>query len=493
MTIAVIFLLYLAVLIALAIWSRSESHSIEGYFLAGKKLPPWVVAFSTNATGESGWLLLGLTGMGYAVGAQAFWVAAGEVLGISLAWLVMSRRLKRLADATDSITLPDVLAAGLNDSAQRLRKISILIILFMVTFYVAAQMVAAGKAFDGFTDLPYSWGVLIGAGVIIGYTLVGGFKAVAWSDLLQGILMLLGLIALPLVAILSADGWSAVSANLRSQDPGLLTLWGPDAMNIDNIILVLSLLAIGVPFMGVPQLMVRFMAARSEESLVPAMSISIVVVALFDIGAVLTGMAGRALYPGLKDPEAILPLLSIELLHPALAGLMMVIVLAAIMSTVDSLLLLASSAVVRDYMQKIRESTSSDRNLAKRGKWITLIIGLIGLTFALQQAPVIFWFVLFAWSGLGAAFGPPLICMLWYPRTTLRGATFGMVGGFVTTVTWVLFFKEQFYDLLEIIPGFTVGLALTAGISRMSSDSKKRPEREGWMAAGNASVEDSNR
>ena len=145
-----VFLIYLIVLLALALWSRSEAQTIEGYFLAGKRLPPWVVAFSANATGESGWLLLGLTGMGYAVGVQAFWVAAGEVLGVSLAWILMSRRLKRLADATDSITLPDALAAGLHDSRHLLRKISLAIILIMVTFYVAAQMVATGKAFHGF-------------------------------------------------------------------------------------------------------------------------------------------------------------------------------------------------------------------------------------------------------------------------------------------------------------------------------------------------------
>ena len=183
-----VFLVYLVALMALALWSRKETHTLQGFFLAGKKLPPWVVAFSANATGESGWLLLGLTGMGYAVGAQALWVAAGEVLGVALAWGVMSRRLKRRADQTDSITLPDVLEASVHDPKQILRKISLAIILIMVTFYVAAQMVATGKAFDGFTDLSYTQGLLLGSSVIIVYTLVGGFKAVAWSDLLQGLL-----------------------------------------------------------------------------------------------------------------------------------------------------------------------------------------------------------------------------------------------------------------------------------------------------------------
>jgi len=441
---------------------------MHGYFIAGKKLPPWVVAFSTNATGESGWLLLGLTGMGYVAGAQAFWVVAGEVVGIVLAWLLLSRRIKRMSDESDSITVPDLLAARFDDRTHILRKVSVLIILVMVGAYVAAQMVATGKAFDGFTDLDYSSGVLLGATVIILYTLVGGYKAVAWTDLIQGLLMLAGLIIVPLIAIEAAGGWSALLSNLQLQDPGLLTPWGPDGKSTLAIVGILSFLAVGLPFVGVPQLMVRFMSARSEKSLVPAMVISVVVILLFDVGAVLTGMAGRALFPGLEDPESILPVISTTLLHPVLGGVMMVVVLAAIMSTVDSLLILASSAVVRDYWQQILGSGLSDRALANRGKLVTVVIGVIGIAFALNQTPLIFWFVLFAWSGLGAAFGPVLLCAAWYPGTTLKGALAGMLGGFFTTVAWVLWFKPYFYDLLEVIPGFLVGLALTIIISKVT-------------------------
>jgi sodium/proline symporter len=469
-TITIVFVFYLAILAGLAIWSRRETHTMSGYFIAGKKLPPWVVAFSTNATGESGWLLLGLTGMGYAVGAQAFWVVAGEVVGIALAWLLMSRRLKRLSDESDSITVPDVLATRFGDRNHVLRKLSVSIILVMVGAYVAAQMVATGKAFAGFTELGYSTGVLLGAAVIILYTLVGGYKAVAWTDLIQGVLMLLGLILLPLAAISAGQGWNSVMNNLNQQDPGLLSLWGPEGRNTAAFVGVFSFLAIGLPFMGVPQLMVRFMSARSEKSLVPAMAISVVVILLFDLGAVLTGMAGRAIFPGLEDPETILPVLSTSLLPPALSGVMMVIVLAAIMSTVDSLLILASSAVVRDYWQKIRGSALGDRALAQRGKLVTLLIGIAGIVFALYQTPLIFWFVLFAWSGLGAAFGPVLLCALWYPKTTLNGAIAGMLGGFLTTVAWVLWLKPHFHDLLEVVPGFMVGLAFTVLFSRKKAE-----------------------
>lgn len=464
---------YLLILAGLAWWSRGESRTMKGYFIGGKKLPPWVVAFSTNATGESGWLLLGLTGMGYAAGAQAFWVVAGEVFGIAMAWLLVSRRIKRLSDKTDSITVPDVLSARFNDTMHLLRGLSVLIILVMVGAYVAAQMVATGKAFAGFTEFSYAQGVLIGATIIIAYTLVGGFKAVAWTDLVQGVLMLLGLIVLPIVAIKAAGGWPAVVETLRAQDPGLLTAWGPEGKSTAAVVGTLSFLAVGLSFMGVPQLMVRFMSARSEKSLVPAMGISVTVILLFDVGAVLTGMAGRALFPGLEDPEGILPLLSNELLSPVLAGVMMVVVLAAIMSTVDSLLILASSAVVRDFLHKMRGSLKSDAVLAKTGKWLTLVIGIMGVIFALKQSPLIFWFVLFAWSGLGAAFTPVILCALWYKPTNLWGALAGMAGGFLTTMVWFVWFKEQFYGLLEFIPGFIVGLALTVIVSHLTTHAPK--------------------
>jgi sodium/proline symporter len=467
--IAIVFIAYLVILAGLALWSRKETTTMAGYFIAGKKLPPWVVAFSTNATGESGWLLLGLTGMGYAVGVHAYWVVAGEVTGIAAAWLLMSRRLKRLADKHGSITVPDVLASHFKDKSHVLRIISTLIILSMVVTYVAAQMVATGKAFSGFTEMSYGAGVLFGASVIIIYTLVGGYKAVAWTDLIQGILMLVGLIAVPLVAISAAGGWDAVIGTLQAEDPTLLSPWGPDGKSVKAFIAVASFLAIGVGFIGVPQLMVRFMSARSEQSLVPAMIISITVILLFDLGAVTAGLAGRALFPGLEDPEGILPLLATELFSPVFAGILMVVVLAAIMSTADSLLIMASSAVVRDYMQKIRSSGKPDAQLARYGKYVTLIIGVIGVIFAMNESPLIFWFVIFAWNGLGAAFGPPLVCALWYPKTTLRGAIIGMVGGFLTTVLWVLFMKPYTYDLLEIIPGFIVGMALIILFSRPTS------------------------
>ena len=464
----IVFFSYLAVLAGLAIWSSQESQSLKGYFLAGKQLPFWVVAFSTNATGESGWLLLGLTGMGYAMGAQAFWVVVGEVIGIALSWTLISRRLKKLSDDSDAITVPDILEARFNDHRHILRWISVIVILTMVTAYVTAQMAATGKAFVGFIEVDYTTAVILGGIVIIAYTIIGGYKAVAYTDVVQGVLMLAGLIIVPMVAIDAAGGWATMTSRLSELDPALLSMSGVTDTGISGWVLLFSFLAIGLPFLGVPQLMTRFMAAKNDQELRKARVMSIIVILIFDIGAVTAGMAGRALFPDLADAETIFPLLSRELFPPIITGVLMVVVLSAIMSTVDSLLLLASSAVVRDTMDKIFDSVRSDESLAKIGKVVTLIIGAIGIGFAIGEVKLLFWFILFAWSGLGAAFGPVIICMLYYKKTTLQGAAAGMVIGFGTTVVWILKYKAEMYGLYEMIPGFFVGLLVIWVVSLLT-------------------------
>lgn len=466
-TVAVL-IVYLGLLAAFAIWSRKECGSLSGYYLAGKKLPYWVVAFSTNATGESGWLLLGLTGMGYAVGAQAYWVVVGEVVGIALSWGLVSRRLKRLSDETDSITVPDVLAARFDDTWNLIRAVAVVIILVMVTTYITAQLVASGKAFSSFLGMDYKVGVVLGSVIIIAYTLVGGYKAVSYTDVLQGVLMLAGLIVVPIVAISAAGGWGNVTAVISAEDPDLLNMFSLGSSGMAGWIGIASFVAIGLPFLGVPQLLVRFMSARDDTELKKARVMSVVVMLLFGLGAVTAGIAGRALIPEIADPETIFPRLSNELFPPIVTGVLMVVVLSAIMSTADSLLLLASSAVVRDTMQKILGSNKSDKQLAGYGKLVTLVIGVIAIAFAVPEAQFIFYFVLFAWAGLGSAFGPVVLCLLYYKDTTRAGVLVGMIGGFLTSVVWVLYFKEQTYGLYEAVPGVLMGILLTVVVSRFT-------------------------
>jgi len=465
-------IVYLGLLAAFAIWSRRETHTLVGYYLAGKKLPFWVVAVSSNATGESGWLLLGLTGMGYSVGAQAYWVVVGEIIGIALSWTLVSRRLKRVSDDTDSITVPDVLAARFKDHWHLIRGIAVVIILTMVTAYVAAQMIATGKAVSSFTDMNFETGVYVGAAIIIGYTFVGGYKAVSYTDVLQGVLMLIGLIIVPAAAIVAAGGWDAVVSSLTAFDPAFLDMFSFSDAGIIGWVGIISFVAIGLPFLGVPQLLVRFMSARDDAELKKARVVSVAVLIVYGLGAVTAGIAGRALYPGLEDPETIFPVISMQLFPPLLTGVLLVIVLSAIMSTVDSLLLLASSAVVRDTMQQILGSKKSDRQLAVYGKVATVIIGILGIVLAFNTEQLIFWFVLFAWSGLGAAFGPVIICLLYYKKTTGAGVAAGMLAGFLTSVVWVLAVKENAYGLYEAVPGFIVGFAVTLLVSNATQDAQ---------------------
>lgn len=459
----------MGVLAGLAIWSRRETQSLAGYYLAGKKLPGWVVAFSTNATGESGWLLLGLSGMGYAVGVQAYWVVVGQMVGITTAWWLIARRLKRLGDASDSITVPDVLTAKFVDKMHLIRAVAVAIILIMVTAYVTAQMVATGKAFSGFLGMQYSTGVIVGSIFIIGYTFVGGYKAVSYTDVVQGVLMLLGLIAVPAAAIYASGGLGAVSESLTLQDPKLVSLWAVSDGVKPVWIAIASFAAIGIPFLGVPQLLIRFMSAKDDREIRKARIISVLVLMIFTTGAVTAGVAGRALFPGLEDSETIFPVLSSNLFPEVISGMLLVVVLSAIMSTVDSLLLLASSAVVRDAYQKIIGSTKSDRMLATYGKFVTVIIGVAAVIMGIQEPKVIFDFVLASWSGLGCAFGPAIIGILYYRRITWEGVLAGMLGGFLTSVVWLLYLKAHFFGLYEAIPGFAAGLVLTFGVSWMTS------------------------
>ncbi len=463
--------LYMLVLLVLGLWSRSSGDSLEGYFLAGKKLPSWVVAFSANATGESGWLLLGLTGMGYAVGFHALWVVLGEALGVALAWTVIARRFKAYTDRYGAITVPDYLEArfpGSVASGQWLRKVSLVVILSMVAVYCSAQLVASGKAFATFLGIPYVLGVLVGLAVTMFYTAVGGFKAVAYSDLVQGLLMAAGLVLLPVAAFAAAGGWTPVIETLRADDPTLLLAMGHLGVTPTGIASAASFGFIGLAFLGVPQLLVRFMSARSGRDIRHGGLIAVVCVLVFDFGAVLTGIAGRALHPGLLDPETIMPQLSDELFPALVTGVFLVIVLGAIMSTVDSLLILASSAVVRDFFQKILHTEDDPQLLARWGRYTTAAIGLAALPLALLQPPLLFWFVLFAWSGLAAAFLPPVLLSLWWPRISREGALAGMVTGFVTTVAWVLVWKDDTANLYELIPGFIVGMAFAVAVSLLT-------------------------
>ncbi|MFC2170183.1 sodium/proline symporter [Acidobacteriota bacterium] len=463
---------YFLILVCIGIFSRKESDSVGGYYAAGKKLRYWIVSFSTNATGESSWLLLGLSGMGYVFGVHALWVMAGEVLGVAFAWIFMARRFKVYTDKYASITIPDYLEDRFNDTRHIMRIISAIILIPMVTSYVAAQLTASGKAFKSFLHIDYVTGIIFGLIIILFYTVVGGITAVARADFFHGILMLMGLIALPVVAIIHCGGFGPLVETLQNIDPNLLKLSGPTGFNIAGIISIIGFLGIGLPFMGSPQLFVRYLAARDQKELILGKYVAIIFILIVDTGAVLTGMAGRALFSSLEDQEYVLPAIATELFPSLLTGLFIAIVLAAIISTVDSLLILLSSSVIRDVYQKIFRPDAPQKRLVFMGKILTVIVGISAFWFSLSETRLIFWFVLFVWSGIGAAFCPVMVLSLFWRRMTKAGAIAGMCSGFMITMIWAIFFKAS-TNLYEMVPGFFGAILTIIFVSLLTQPPQK--------------------
>ncbi len=439
---------YFAVLLGIGVAASRRVHDLSDYYVGGKGLGYWVVAFSARASGESAWLLLGLTGLGALVGASAFWVVVGEVVGVSIAWLWMARPFKAATDRFDSITIPDYLASRFGDprnprSAHVLRLVAAVALTVFVTIYVSAQIDATGKAFSSFLDWNYHVGALVGFGIVVAYTLSGGFVAVAWSDLFQGILMLVGLCALPLAAGLLLAQGDATDLAFASLGTGFVSMWGPAGPSLESLLVIVSYLAIGLGFLGSPQVFVRFIAIRDEQEIRAGRWVAIAFTILTDGCAVLTGMLGHALLVGADGDfgallgvggEHVLPEL-VALLFPSLiVGLYIAAVLAAIMSTIDSLLLVASSAVTRDVYQQIWHPDLRDELLTGLSRRVTLALALVALAIALAVSVVspdrtVFWYAIFGWSGIAATFCPVIVLAQLWPRYNARGALASMLTG----------------------------------------------------------------
>ena len=419
-------------------------HDIRDYYAGGKKLGFINVAFSARATGESAWLLLGLTGTGFAVGLQGLWIAVGELLGVAIAWLWMAKPFKRLTDQYDSVTIPDYLESRFRDDGHWLRLIAAGALIVFVPIYAGSQVFATGKAFNAFLDINHYLGATIGFLVVLLYITKGGFIAVVWSDVFQGLLMVCGLVLLPLVGLLELGGITNLLASLDNNFSAHLTLTAGQGWTTLAVMQTLGFLAIGIGFLGSPQVFVRFISIRNEEQIKKGAVVALCWTFLADTGAVLLGITGRALFTDADlgfDSDNILPVMSQALLLPFFAGVYIAMVLAAIMSTIDSLLVLASSSAVRDYWQKTRHPEMSDTALIKLSQKVTMILALLSfgigmgiLLYDLENG--IFWIVIFGWSGIAATFCPVMILSLCWPRLTALGAKCAMVAGFLSSIAF---------------------------------------------------------
>ena len=439
---------YFIILFLIGIVAAKKINSIEDYYVGGKNLGYWVVAFSSRATGESAWLLLGLTGMGALLGVQAFWVVLGEVLGVTLCWQLMAKPFKRLTDKYNSVTIPDFLTSHFPDQKKILRIVSAFVLAVFVTIYVSAQIDATGTAFETFFNWNYFIGAIVGFAIVVAYIFTGGFVAVAWSDVFQGSMMFIGLVFMPIVAFFSLSKLNLAPAlfdGLRAIDPGLLNIWGSGGFTLFNLMSIIGFLAIGIGFLGSPQVFVRFISVKNETELDKGKWVAIGYTILTDSAAVLIGMIGRYVLtkPG-QDPvsllsngaQNVLPMLSESIFPNIIIAIYVAVILSAIMSTIDSLLVLASSAVTRDVYQQMLHPERTDESLTNFSRVVTLALAGVALAIAMAVAVysptrTIFWFVMFGWSGIASCFCPMMILSLSWKGYTGRGALASMISGFI--------------------------------------------------------------
>ncbi|RAP34589.1 sodium:proline symporter [Candidatus Marinamargulisbacteria bacterium SCGC AG-439-L15] len=480
-----VLLAYLAILFLIGIVASKRVKTLSDFYVGGKKLGYWVVAFSARATGESGWLLLGLTGMGALLGAKAFWVVAGEVIGVSLCWLLMAKKFKWLTDQFNSITITDYLVGRFRSKTTTLRLLSAVVLATFITIYVSAQIDATGVAFETFFGWNYFVGALVGFGIVSAYIFFGGFVAVAWSDLFQGIMMLIGLVALPIIgffAINTLGNETSFLTQLSTIDPALVSIWGQGGPTLMNLLGIIGFLMIGAGFLGSPQIFVRFISVKDETEIAKGTWVAIVFTILTDSAAVLAGMTGRVLLtkPGQavesvlgSGSQNVLPLMVETLLPTVLVGVYIAIVLSAIMSTIDSLLVVASSAVTRDIYQNIYHPDKKDAELNTLSRYITLGMACLALTVAISVALLsptrtVFWFVLFGWSGIAASFCPMIILSLSWRSFNEKGAIASMITGFLSVPLFTFLMPKipilgpYFAQLSELPP--SIFLAISAGI-----------------------------
>jgi sodium/proline symporter len=468
------FLGYLLVVVLIGILSsRFASAGISEFFIGGRKMHRFVVALSAVVSGRSAWLLLGVTGMAYTMGAAAVWAVTGYIIAEMLLFLFYAQRLRRFSEKYDCLTVPDFFAARFGDKGGLLRILSVIIITIFMISYVSAQFVAGGKAFSASFQIEPWMGIIITAAIVLFYTMLGGFLAVSLTDVIQGIFMLMALILLPVLAIVDRGGLGQVLLELRQLDVSMVD---PLAISVGGLI---GFLGIGLGSPGNPHIIARYMSIVKAEQLRYSAVIGTTWNVLMAWGALFIGLVGRVYFPDVSllpgsDTENLYPVLAQQHLPPILFGMIIASIFAAIMSTADSQLLVAASALVRDLYQKYfsADKEIQPNKLVIYSRIAVLILVIFALIAGLLAHRQVFWLVLIAWAGLGAAFGPTSILALYWKGATRAGIIAGMVTGTVVTVIWYYtpFLKSSLY---ELVPAFLISLIATIIVSMKT----KKPPR----------------
>jgi sodium/proline symporter len=464
------FIVYLGLMLAIGVYAYRHTANSSDYFLGGRTLGPWPAALSAGASDMSGWLLLGLPGYAFSSGLESLWLGGGLLLGTWLNWLLVAKRLRTYSFvAEDAITLPEFFAKRFQDKSNLLQVISAFFILLFFLFYTSSGLVAGGKLFETVFGLDYTLALVIGTVCVVSYTLFGGFLAVSWTDLVQGLLMAAALVAVPVIAMQSEGGFDALFAAVEAKNPELLTIWNDASGEPLTWIAIVSLAAWGLGYFGQPHILARFAAIRSNADVPTARRIAVTWSAIAMAGAILVGFTGMIyvdtnLAGTLGDGEKIFMVLVNAMFHPVVAGILLAAILAAIMSTADSQLLVSSSALAEDFYKQVFNKDATQKQVVLVGRVAVIGLSIIALLLALNPDSSVLGLVSYAWAGFGAAFGPTLVLSLYWSAMNRKGALAGVIVGGLTVVVWKQL-SGGLFDLYEIVPGIVFATIAIVAVS----------------------------
>ncbi|MFZ7933471.1 sodium/proline symporter PutP [Bacillus thuringiensis] len=469
--------IYMAGMLYIGYWSYKKTSDLSDYMLGGRGLGPAVTALSAGASDMSGWMLMGLPGAMYATGLSSVWIAIGLLIGAYANYLIIAPRLRTYTEVeNDSITIPDFLENRFKDRTKILRFVSAIVILVFFTFYASAGLVSGGRLFENSFNLDYKIGLFVTVGVVVAYTLFGGFLAVSWTDFVQGCIMFIALVLVPIVAFTDVGGVTETFNTIKQVDASHL-----DMFKGTTILGIISFLAWGLGYFGQPHIIVRFMAITSIKDLKTSRRIGIGWMTISIIGAMLTGLIGIAYYAKnnatLQDPEMVFVTFSNILFHPYITGFLLSAILASIMSSISSQLLVISSAVTEDFYKTFFRRNASDKELVFIGRLSVLVVAMIAVVLAYHPSDTILTLVGYAWAGFGSAFGPAILLSLYWKRTNKWGVLAGMIVGAVVVIAWVQIpsLKAIMY---EMVPGFFCSLLTVIVVSLLTKEPVKAVHRE---------------
>lgn len=463
-------IIYMLGMLLIGFLAYRRTNNLDDYVLGGRALGPFVAALSVGASDMSGWLLMGLPGAIYATGLIEGWIAVGLTIGAYLNWKVIAPRLRAYTErSSDSITIPTFLESRTRAKTRTIRITAGIIILIFFTFYVSSGLVAGGVFFQTSFGMSYQAGMVLVGSVVVAYTLLGGFLAVSWTDVVQGMMMVTALVLVPIAGVIHVGGFGNLIAEIRAVDPAVLSPIGdPATFGIVSVVSIISALSWGLGYFGQPHILVRFMAIRSEGEIKAGRRYGMTWMILSVVGAGMTALVGVAIYQRnpelLADPEGVFIALGQLLFHPLIAGFWLAAILAAIMSTISSQLLVTSSALVEDIYHAF---TKRDVR-AGLGMWLgraaVLLVALIAGALAWQQNDTILALVAFAWAGFGASFGPVVILSMYWRKLTSAGTLAAMAVGAVTVGVWGSL-EGTIFDIYEMVPGFILALLTAVVVS----------------------------